>query len=151
MTRGTNFLNKSKCKCGVQDKTDRPFGHITGSGGMYLKGYCHRCKKIKSLPYTPQHLELEREGIKKFFKNVYKKVLKPAGSHVGKNIIKNPLRAVQVVSQLGAAAATKNPKAIMNAGAQAAKFSATGKGISGGQLVTLTDQYGGSGMYLRVG
>ena len=124
---------------------------MTGSGGLYLKGYCHCCNKIKSLPYTPQQLEVEGEGIKKFFKNVWNKALKPAGTHVGKNIIKDPVRALQIASQLGASAASKNPTAIMNAGMQAGRFGISGRGmISGGKLVTLTDEYGGNGLYLKV-
>ena len=68
MTRGTKFLTNSNCKCGTCGRTDRPYGHMTGSGGLYLKGYCHRCNKIKSLPYTQQQLEMEGEGIKKFLR-----------------------------------------------------------------------------------
>ena len=71
---------------------------------------------------------MEGEGLKKFFKNVWNKALKPVGTHVGKNIIKNPVRAFQVASQLGAAAASKNPTAIMYAGMQAGKFSVSGRG-----------------------
>ena len=144
MTRGTKFLTNSNCKCGTCGRIDRPYGHMTGSGGLYLKGYCHRCNKIKSLPYTQQQLELEGEGIKKFFKNVWNKALKPAGKHVGKKIIKNPVRAFQVASQLGAAAASKNPTAIMNAGMQAGKFGVSGRGaVKIGELTT------GEGLFLH--
>ena len=142
MTRGTKFLSNSKCSCGSCGRTDRPFGHMTGSGALYLKGYCHRCNKVKSLPYTQQQLNIEGEGIKKFFKNVWNKALKPAAQHVGKNIIKNPVRAFQVASQLGAAAATKNPTAIMRAGMQAGKFGVSGKGVRVGDI-------NGMGLYLR--
>ena len=144
MTRGTQFLSNSKCRCGMIGRTNRPFGHMTGSGAMYLKGYCHQCNKMKQLPYTPQQLEMEGEGIKKFFKNVYNKVLKPAGQHVGKNIASNPLRALQVATQLGAAAATKNPKMIMNAGLQAGKVS-----VSGNVSVKIGELTNGAGLYLR--
>ena len=144
MTRGTKFLTKSNCKCGNCGRTDRPYGHMTGSGGLYLKGYCHCCNKIKSLPYTQQQLEMEGEGIKKFFTNVWNKALKLVGKHVGKNIINNPTRAFQIASQLGAAAATKNSKAIMNAGMQAGKFSVSGRGEV--KIGELTD---GSGLFLR--
>ena len=144
MTRGTKFLSNSKCACGSCGRTDRPFGHMTGSGGLYLKGYCHHCNKVKSLPYTQQQLEMEGEGIKKFFKNVWNKALKPAGKHVAKNIINNPGRAFQIASQLGAAAATKNSKAIMNAGMQAGRFGVSGRGaVKIGELTT------GEGLFLH--
>ena len=144
MTRGTNFLKSSKCACGRIGTANRPFGHQTKSGRFYLKGRCG-CQKIKSLPYTPQQLEMEGDRICKFFKRVYNKVLKP----VGKKIIAKPGRAIQIGAQLGAAAASKNPKAIMNAGMQAGKFGITGNGMKGGKILTLTDNYGGQGLYLR--
>ena len=143
MTRGTKFLTNSNCKCGTCGRTDRPYGHMTGSGGLYLKRYCHRCNKNKSLPYTQQQLEMEGEGIKKFFKNVWNKALKPVGKHVGKNIINNPGRALQVASQVGAAASSRNPNAIMNAGMQLGQFGFSGKGVRIGELTT------GGALYLH--
>ena len=133
MTRGTNFLNKSKCRCGLHGKANRPYG-TKGGVNYYLKGHCPSCNKVKSLPFTQAQLDVEGEGIKKFFKKVYNKVLKPVGTHVGKNIISNPMRALQIGTQLGMAAASRNPKMIMNAGMQAGKFGATGKGIKIGEL-----------------
>ena len=117
---------------------------------LALKGYCPSCNKIKSLPYTKQQLEMEGNAIKKLFSNVWNKAIKPAGAHVEKNILKNPGRAFQIASQIGAAGATRDPAMIMNAGMPAGKFGITGKGIRGGKIYTLTDQYGGSGLYLRV-
>ena len=38
----------------------------------------------------------------------------------------------------------------MNAGVVAGNFGITGRGIRGGKIFTLTDQYGGSGLFLRV-
>ena len=77
---------------------------------------------------------MEGEGIKKFFKNVWNKALKPIGTHVGKN---NPTRVFQIASQLGAAAATKNSKAIMNAGMQAGRFGVSSRGaVKIGELTT---------------
>ena len=131
MTRGTNFLKNSKCVCGRIGAANNPYGHMSGSGKLYLKGNCG-CKKLKSLPYTHQQLEMEGEGIRKFFRGVYNKVLKP----VGKKIIANPGRALQIATQLGAAAASKNPKAIASAGMQAGKFGITGKGVKIGDLTT---------------
>ena len=109
---------------------------MAGSGGLYLKHYCHRCNKIKSLPYTPQQLEMEGEGIKKFFKNVWNKALKPVGKHVGEKyyIYSFAARAFQVASQVGAAASTRNPTAIMNAGMQLGRFGVSGRGVWIGEI-----------------
>ncbi len=143
MTRGTKFLSNSKCKCGSCGRTDRPYGHMSGSGALYLKGYCHRCNKVKSLPYTQQQLDMEGEGIKKFFKNVWNKALKPAGKYVGKNIVNNPARALQIASQIGMAGASKNPAAIMK-GLKAGRLAVSGRGaVRIGQLTT------GEGLFLH--
>ena len=135
MTRGTKFLANSRCRCGKYDRTDKPYGHMSGKGNLYLKGYCHSCRGMKSLPYTPQQLEMEGEGIKKFFKNVWNKALKPIGKEVGQKILADPLGAFKVASQLGSATASRNPSAIMSAGMQAGKF-ISGKGVKIGELTT---------------
>ena len=38
----------------------------------------------------------------------------------------------------------------MNAGMQAGNFTITGNGMNGGKILTLTDNYGGNGVRLRV-
>ena len=75
---------------------------------------------------------MEGEGVRKFFKGVYNKVLKP----VGKKIIANPGRALQIATQLRAAAGSKNQKTIASAGMQAGKIGITGKGVKIGDLTT---------------
>ena len=142
MTRGTKFLNNSKCKCGCCGKTDRPYAHMSKSGHLYLKGYCHKCGKIKSLPYTQEQLEMEGAGIRDIFKKVWSKAIKPLAKEVGKNILNNPTRALEVATQLGTAAASRNPGAIARAGVSAGRFGVLGKGVRIGEL---TD---GRGLYL---
>ena len=84
-----------------QDRVSRPYGHMSESRNLFLKGFCPKCNKSKSLPYTKHQLDMEREGIKKLFKGVYNKVIKPISKEIGKNILANPGRALQVGSQLG--------------------------------------------------
>ena len=108
MTRGTQFLSNSKCPCcKKQDRVSKPYGHITESRNLFLKGFCPKCNKVKSLPYRKQQLDMEGEGIKKFFKIVYNKVLKPIGSEAIKNIKKDPMKALKIGTQLGSAIASK--------------------------------------------
>ena len=142
MRRGTKFLNNSKCKCGCCGRTDRPYGHMSQSGHLYLKGYCHKCGKTKSLPYTKEQLEMEGEGVRKLFKTVWNKAIKPLAKEVGKNILNNPGRALQVASQLGTAGMSRNPGAIARASANAARFGVTGNGV---RLSELTN---GGALYL---
>ena len=128
MTRGTNFLNKSKCRCGLHGKANRPYG-TKGGVNYYLKGHRPSCNKVKSLPFTQAQLDVEGEGIKRIFKKVYSRVLKPVGTHIGKNISKNPMKALQTGVALGSALASKNPQAIMQAGVSAGRFAVKGGAV----------------------
>ena len=150
MTRGTQFLSNSKCPCcKKQDRVNRPYGHMSENKNLYLKGYCPLCHKTKSLPYTKQQLDMEGEGIKKFFKNVYNKVLKPIGKEAIKNISKDPMKALKLGTQLGSAIASKNASAIMNAGMQAGKFGVLGQGVkTKGGAVKIAELTNGNGLYL---
>ena len=143
MTRGTKFLNNSKCNCGRHDRTVRPYGHITQGGALSLRGYCRSCNGKKSLPYTQEQLELEGEGIKKFFKNVWNRGLKPLGKDVGAKILRDPIKAFQVASQVGSAVSSRNPQAIMNAGLQAGRFITKGGAVKIGELTN------GAGLWLK--
>ena len=49
------------------NKVGRPYDNKGQIGNLALKGYCHSCNKIKNLPYTKQQIDMEIEGIKKFF------------------------------------------------------------------------------------
>ena len=122
MTRGTKFLNNSTCSCGRHDRTVRPYGHITKVGVLILKGYCRSCNGKKSLPHPQEQLNVEGEGIKKFFKDVWTKAIGPLVKNMAKNVLKNPVGAFQLASQIGAAATSKTPQAIMNAGLQTGRF-----------------------------
>ena len=78
-------------------KTVKPYGHMSDKGYLALKGSCASCNHVKeSLPYTKQQLDMEGQGIKKFFKGVYNKVFKPLGREAIKNISKDPMKALQV-------------------------------------------------------
>ena len=142
MTRATKFLSNSKCKCGRYDRTNRPYGHITGSGNLFLRGYCQSCNGKKSLPYTKEQLDLEGEGIKKFFKDVWTKGIKPMGKKVGAKILNDPVKAFQVSSQVGSAVTSRNTQAILSSAMQAGRFVTKGGAVKIGELTN------GSGLYL---
>ena len=150
MARGTNFLNNSKYPCcKKQDRVSRPYGHMSESRNLFLEGFCPKCNETKSLPYTKQQLDMEGEGIKNFFKNVYNKVLKPIGKEVGKNNLANPGRALQVGSQFGASLASKIPQAILSSAAQAGRFGVLGQGVkTKGGAVKTGELTNGTGLYL---
>ena len=39
MSRGTNFLKNSECAWGKISAINRPYGHMSGTGRLYLKGH----------------------------------------------------------------------------------------------------------------
>ena len=70
-----------------------------------LKGTCSTCKRKKSLIVSDQ--TIQAEGLGDFFKH-----LGSAAKKVGKNILNNPGRALEIAANIGTAAASKNTKLI---------------------------------------
>ena len=67
---------------------------------------------------------IEAEGLKDFFKSVGK-----ATVNFVKKFAKNPLRALDLASKTGSAAASRHPKAALSAKPVLNKFARTGEGI----------------------
>ena len=71
---------------------------------------------------------LEAEGLKDFFKSVGKETV-----NFGKKVAIKPVRALEIASKTGSAAASRNPRAALSATPDFIKFAATGEGIRGAQ------------------
>ena len=67
---------------------------------------------------------IEAEGLKDFFKSVGK-----ATVNFGKKFANNPVRALEIASKIGSAAASRNPRAALSATPDLIKFATTGEGI----------------------
>ena len=91
-------------------------------GTKMLKGNCVLCRRNKSM--TVSDATIEAEGLKDFFKSVGK-----ATVNFGKKIADNPVRALEIASKIGSAAASRNPKAALAATLDLIKFATTGEGI----------------------
>ena len=87
-----------------------------------LKGKCTKCNRNKSM--TVSDKTIEAEGLKDFFRHLGK-----AAKSVGKKVLANPGRALEIGAQIGAAAASRNPKAALAATPDVIKFVHTGKGL----------------------
>ena len=87
-----------------------------------LKGNCVKCKRNKSM--TVSYATIGAEGLKDFFKSVGR-----ATVSFGKKVANNPVRALEIASKLGKAAASRNPRAALSATPGLIKFATTGKGI----------------------
>ena len=83
-------------------------GFITSKGTKMLKDNCVKCKRNMSM--TVSDATIEAEGLKDFFKSVGK-----ATVNFGKKIANNPVRALEIASEIGSAAASRNPRVALSA------------------------------------
>ena len=81
-------------------------GSITSKGTKMLKGNCVKCRRNKSM--TVSDATIEAEGLKDFFKSVGR-----ATVNFGKKAANNPVRALEIASKIGSAAASRNPGAAL--------------------------------------
>ena len=121
-----SLLNKFKidsyCVAGRHySGTNNIRGFITSKGTKMLKGNC-KCKRNKSM--TVSDATIEAEGLKDFFTSVGK-----ATVNFGKKVANNPVRALEIASKIGSAAASRNPRAALSATPDLIKFATTGEGI----------------------
>ena len=102
--------------------TNKISGDITSKGNKMLRGSCTNCRRNKSM--TVSDATIEAEGLQDFFKNVGRATIK-----FGKKVANNLVRALEIASKIGSAAASKNPRAALSATPNLIKFATTGEGI----------------------
>ena len=83
-------------------------GAITSKGTKMLKVNCVLCRRNKSM--TVSDATIEAEGLIDFFKSFGR-----AAVNFGKKVANNPVRALEIASKIGSAAASGNPKAALAA------------------------------------
>ena len=103
-------------------------GDITNTGIQMgrpvkiLRGNCMICNRNKSLIVSER--TIDGEGLGDFFKH-----LGSADKNVGKKILNNPGRALEIAANIGTAAASKNPRLIAATAPDVIKFVHQGKGL----------------------
>ena len=97
-------------------------GAITSKETKMLKGNCVLCRSNKSM--TVSDATIEAEGLKDFFKSVGR-----ATVNFVKKVPNNPVRALEIASKIGSAAASRIPRAALSATPDLIKFATTGEGI----------------------
>ena len=118
------FKTNSYCVGGrIYSGTNNIRGFITAKGTKKLKGNCVKFKRNKSM--TVSDATIEAEGLKDFLKSVVK-----ATVNFGKKVANNPVRALEIASKIGSAAATRNPRAALSATPDLIKFATTGECIN---------------------
>ena len=99
----------------------------TGAAVKLLRGTCSTCKRNKSLKVSDQNIQAE--GLGDFFRGIGK-----AAKNVGKKILNNPGRALELAANIGTAAASKNPRMIAATAPDIIKFVHQGKGLYLGKI-----------------
>ena len=127
------FKNNSYCVGGKHySATTNIRGDITqnkktGAPVKLLRGTCSTCKRNKSLIVSDQ--TIQAEGLGNFFKH-----LGSAAKNVGKKILNNPGRALEIAANIGTAAASKNIRMIAATAPDIIKFVHQGKGLYLGKI-----------------
>ena len=123
MSSFNNFKSNSYCVGGrPYSGTNNIRGVVSAKRTKMLKGNCVNCKSNKSM--TVSDATIKAEGLKKFFKSVGR-----ATVNFGKKVANNPVRALEIASKIGSAAASRNPKAALAVTHNLIKFATTGEGI----------------------
>ena len=127
------FKNNSYCVGGKHySATTNIRGDITqnkktGAPVKLLRGTCSTCKRNKSLIVSDQ--TIQAEGLGNFFEH-----LGSAAKNVGKKILNNPGRALELAANIGTAAASKNPRMIAATAPDIIKIVHQGKGLYLGKI-----------------
>ena len=123
------FINNSYCVGGKHySPTANIYGDTTNTGIQMgrpvkkLRGNCMICNRNKSLIVSER--TIDGEGLGDFFKH-----LGSAAKNVGKKILNNPARALEIAANIGTAAASKNPRLIAATAPDVIKFVHQGKGL----------------------
>ena len=127
------FKNNSYCVGGkhyfptTNIRGDITVNKKTGMSVKLLRGTCSTCKRNKSLIVSDQ--TIQAEGLGDFFRGTGK-----AAKSVGKKILNNPGRALELAANIGTAAASKNPRMIAATAPDIIKFVHQGKGLYLGKI-----------------
>ena len=128
----SKFKNNSYCVGGKHYSTTINIrGDITqnktGAPVKLLRGTCSTCKRNKSLIVSDQ--TIQADGLVDFFRGIGK-----AAKNVGKKILNNPGRALELAANIGTATASKNPRMIAATAPDIIKFVHQGKGLYLGKI-----------------
>ena len=117
----------SYCVSGKQySPTTNIYGDNRNNNVKMLRGTCMMCSRNKSLIVFDR--TIHGQGLGDFFKHLGK-AAGSAAKNVGKKILNNPGRALEIATNIGTAAATKNPKLIAATAPDVIKFVHQGKGL----------------------
>ena len=111
---------------------EKTFCKKTGKENKLLVGPFSVCNRKKSMIVSDN--TIQAEGLGSFFKNLGR-ISAKAGKKVATNVLKNTGRALEFISSLATAAATKNPKAALSSLPEVMNFYHTVRGLYLGKVV----------------
>ena len=121
------FINNSYCVGGKHySPTTNIYGDARNNKVKMLQGTCMICSRNKILIVSDR--TINGEGLGDFFKHLGT-AAGSAAKNVGKKILNNPGRALEIAANIGTAAASKNPKLIAATAPDVIKFVHQGKGL----------------------
>ena len=129
----SKFKNNSYCVGGkhysatINIRGDITQNEKTGAPVKLLRGTCSSFKRNKSLIVSDQ--TIQAEGLGDFFRGIGK-----AAKSVGKKILNNPGRSLELAANIGTAAASKNLRMIAATAPDIIKFVHQGKGLYLGKI-----------------
>ena len=127
------FKNSSYCVGGRHHtstndiKPKITYNKKTNKEVKLFEGKCSQCKRTKTRIVSDN--TIQAEGLQDFFKGLGK-----AAKNIGKKIVNNPTRALEIGTNLATAALTKNPKAIAAQAPSVIKFIHHGEGLYVGKI-----------------
>ena len=102
--------------------TNNVRGVVTAKGTKMLKVNCVKCRRNESMTVSDATYRSRR--IEGFFKSVGR-----ATVNFGNKVANKPVRALEIESKIGSAAASRNPRAALSATSDIIKFETTGESI----------------------
>ena len=136
------FKKNSYCVGGKQySPTTKIYGNIRNNYVKMLRDTCMMCSRNKSLIVSDQ--TIKGEGLGDFFKH-----LGSAAKNVGKKVLNNPARVLEIAANIGTAAASKNPNLIAATAPDVINFVHQGKGLYKAGGLSGKAGKAGKGLYL---
>ena len=102
------------------------YGDITSESSKVLIGFCSECNRKCSM--TVNDITIKAECLGDFFKTFGKKGLN-VSKKIAKNVLKNPIRALDITANIASAAASRSPKNVLSTLPELNKFYNTGKSL----------------------
>ena len=127
------FKSDSYCVGGRhRSATKNIYGDIISKASKVLFVYCSICNGKESMTVSDNTIQAERLG--SFFKNLRRQSAK-ANIKLATNVLKHPVRALDIGADVATAVASRNPKNILSTQPEIINFFRKGWGVYLGKFI----------------